>query len=81
MQDDLFVGRSIFYAQKHYLLDGICLLPRNVLSVLKKESKKIRKLEDIKAEEEFLLNVEALRNKALQYGHIDSQKLFKFANS
>lgn len=78
VEDDLFVGRSVKYKDQFYLLHGICLLPRDTLSILKKESKKIRKIEDKRKEENFLLQVEALKHKALQYGHLDSSKLFNF---
>ena len=78
VEDDLFVGRSVKYKDQVYLLHGICLLPRNTLSILKKESKKVRNLEDKKKEENFLLQVEALKHKAIQYGHIDSSKVFTF---
>lgn len=78
VEDDLFVGRSVKYKGQFYLLHGVCLLPRNTLSILKKESKKVRLMDDKKREENFLLQVEALKNKALQYGHIDSSKVFSF---
>lgn len=78
VEDDLFVGRSVNYKDQIYLLHGICLLPRNTLSILKKESKKVRNMDDKRKEENFLLQVEALKHKALQYGHIDSSKVFNF---
>lgn len=80
VEDDLFVGRSVKYKDQFYLLHGICMLPRNTLSILKKECKRMRKVEDKRKEEEFLLKVESLKNKSLQYGHIDSSKLFIFEN-
>ena len=79
VEDDLFVGRSLKYKDNFYLLNGICLLPRDTLSVLKKESKKIRKENNLLQEEEFLLNIENLKTKALQYGHLNSQQVFTFA--
>lgn len=80
VEDDLFVGRSVKYKEQYYLLHGICMLPRNTLSILKKECKRMRVVDDRKKQDEFLLKVEALKNKSLQYGHIDSSKLFIFEN-
>ncbi len=76
VENDLFVGRSVKYKDDFYLLPGICLLPRNILSVLKKEAKKIRKQEDFRQEENFLLKIESLKHKSLQYGHLDSAQIF-----
>lgn len=76
VENDLFVGRSVKFREDFYLLPGICLLPRNTLSVLKKEAKRVRKQEDARQEESFLLKIESLKHKSLQYGHIDSVKVF-----
>ncbi len=78
VEDDLFVGRSVIYNEHHYLLNGLCTLPREVLSALKKESKKIRKLNNSEEEEVFLLNLERLKTRSIQYGHIESSKIFTF---
>jgi hypothetical protein len=64
--------------EDHYLLNGLCTLPREVLSSLKKESKKIRKLNNVEEEEVFLLNLERLKTRSIQYGHIESSKIFTF---
>lgn len=78
VENDLFLGRFVTYKEKNYLLNGICTLPREVLSPLKKESKKIRKLNNQFEEESFLLNLERLKAKSIQYGHIESHKIFTF---
>ena len=78
VEDDLFVGRSVCLNEEHYLLNGLCTLPREVLSSLKKESKKIRKLNNPEEEEVFLLNLERLKTRSIQYGHIESSKIFSF---
>ncbi len=78
VEDDLFVGRSVNHEDENYLLNGICLLPREVLSVLKKETKKIRKLNNSDEEEAFLLNLERLKTRSIQYGHIESSRIFSF---
>ncbi|MCO4756253.1 MAG: hypothetical protein KC478_17355 [Bacteriovoracaceae bacterium] len=78
VQDDLFVGRSIEYKGETYLLRGMCPLPGNVLSALKKQAKKIRKLNSHEEEEKFLLELERLKIKSLNYSHIDANKIFVF---
>jgi len=78
LEDDLFVGRLISYKENNYLLKGVCTLPREILSTLKKESKRLRKLNNHKEEEKFLLTLEKLKTKSLHYGHINSEKIFVF---
>lgn len=78
VEDDMFIGRVVEHEDKFYLLSGICLLPRNVYSILKKESKKIRKLNNQEEEENFLLQLENYKTKSLQYGHVNSEKIFTF---
>lgn len=78
VEDDLFVGRMITHEDQNYLLNGLCLLPRDILSTLKKEAKKVRKMNNIDEEELFLLNLERLKTKALQYTHVEASKIFTF---
>lgn len=78
VQDDLFVGRVVTYKGENFLLKGMCPLPGNTLGNLKKQSKKIRKMNSREAEESFLLDLERLKTKSLQYGHIDATKIFVF---
>ncbi|MBT4790199.1 MAG: hypothetical protein HON90_01390 [Halobacteriovoraceae bacterium] len=77
-EGDLFIGRSVTCDNKTYLTHGLCTLPSEVLPALKKESKKIRKLNNSDEEEAFLLNLERLKTRSLQYGHIDAAKIFTF---
>ncbi len=78
VEDDLFIGHSAVYNEEHFLLNGLCTLPRDVLSKLKKESKRIRKLNNINEEEDFLLNIERLKQRSVHYGHINSEQIFNF---
>lgn len=78
VEDDMFIGRVVECAGKYYLLNGICMLPRDVYSILKKQSKKIRKLNNQAEEEAFLLHLENLKTKSLQYGHLNADKIFAF---
>lgn len=77
--DDIFVGRTITYKDQSYLMRGLCSLPRTVLSNLKKEAKKVRKLNDVDEEERYLLKVESFMTRSLNYGHIDASKIFIFS--
>lgn len=77
VEDDVFIGRLAHYNGQSYLLNGLCILPREILSSLKKECRKIRKAKNTE-ESEFLLNLERLKTKTIQYGHIDPLKIFTF---
>lgn len=78
LEDDIFVGRIVTYDNKNYLLKGVCTLPRETLGILKKQSRKVRKLNSIEEEERFLLTLEKLKIKSINYGHINSEQIFVF---
>jgi len=78
MEGDVFTGRVIKFKGAHYLLRGVCILPQGVKSILKKQSKKVRKLNSFEEELKFLLQLESLKTKATHYGHIDPVKIFIF---
>ncbi len=78
MEGDVFTGRVIKYNGEYYLLRGICTLPRGVTSILKKQSKKVRKANSFEEELNFLLQLESLKTKAMHYSHIDPAKIFIF---
>lgn len=78
IKGDLFVGRVITMGDQSFLLDGLAILPSEVKSTLKKQSKKVRKLGELHEEFKFLMQVESLKNKWLRYGHIDVNKIFQF---
>ena len=75
---DIFVGRILDYEKQHFLMNGMCVLPNEVKSVLKKQSKKVRKLKDVSKELEFLLKLEAMKTRWTRYCHIEASKLFIF---
>jgi hypothetical protein len=78
MEGDIFTGRVIRYKDENYLLKGVCTLPQSVKSILKKQSKKIRKMNSFDEELNFLLLLESLKTKAMHYSHIDPGKIFVF---
>lgn len=78
VEDDLFIGRLVEIDGQIYLMKGVCHLPYNVLSILKKQSKKVRKLNNDVEEENYLLKLEGLKTKSLQYGHVDTSQIFDF---
>ncbi|ATH09016.1 hypothetical protein BIY24_13985 [Halobacteriovorax marinus] len=78
IKNDLFIGRVIETEGEYYTLSGLCLLPGDVKNVLKKEGKKVRSLNDVKKEMEFLLKVENLKTKWVRYGHLDAKSIFVF---
>jgi hypothetical protein len=78
MEGDMFTGRVIKYKDDYFLLRGVCTLPQGVKSILKKQSKKVRKLNSFDEELSFLLQLECLKTKAMHYSHIDPSKIFIF---
>ncbi len=78
MEGDVFTGRVIKYKGDHYLLRGVCILPQGVKSILRKQSKKVRKQNSFEEELNYLLSLESLKTKALHYSHIDPSKIFIF---
>lgn len=78
MVGDVFTGRVIKYKGDNYLLRGVCTLPQGVKSILKKQSKKVRKMNSFEEELNFLLQLEALKTKSMHYSHIDPTKIFIF---
>lgn len=79
MEGDIFTGRVIKYHGESYLLRGVCTLPQGVKSLLKKQAKKVRKLNSFEEELKFLLHLESLKTKAMHYSHIDPTKIFIFS--
>ncbi len=78
MEGDVFTGRVIKYKGDYYLLRGVCILPQGVKSILKKQSKKVRKLNSFEEELNYLLQLESLKTKTMHYSHIDPAKIFIF---
>lgn len=78
IEGDVFTGRVIKYKGEHYLLRGVCMLPQGVKSILKKQSKKVRKMNSFEEELNYLLHLESLKTKAMHYSHIDPAKIFIF---
>lgn len=78
IEGDVFTGRVIKYKGEHYLLRGVTMLPQGVKSILKKQSKKVRKQNSFEEELNYLLNLEQLKTKAMHYSHIDPAKIFIF---
>ena len=78
IKDDLFVGRVLSFETQNNLMSGLCVIPKDVRSILKKECKKIRKLKNPGEELKFLLRIESFKTKWIRYGHVDATKIFKF---
>lgn len=79
LKNDIFTGRIISVKDEKFLLPGLRVIPKEVKSILAKQSKQIRKLQNPDSEIEFLLQVEYLNTKWKRYGHIDATKIFTFA--
>jgi len=78
MKDNLIVGRFVQSEEGFYLLPGYFIIPSKVRSILKREAKRISKVNDVDKKEEFLLKIEALFNKWRRYNHLDPSKIFVY---
>jgi len=78
--EDIFVGRTVFFDKRHYLLKGVCTIPRESFSEVEKYSKKIRSNYLYNNEENFLLNLEKLKVKSMHYKHLPSSKIFSLTS-
>ncbi len=78
IKDDIFVGRMLSYQEQNFLMSGLCVIPKDVRGILKKECKKIRKMKNPSEELKFLLKTESYKTKWIRYGHVDATKIFKF---
>jgi hypothetical protein len=76
--EDIFIGRTINFENKNYLLKGVCTLPKESLPELEKTSKHIRKNFLYNIETDLLLNIEKLKLKSLHYRHLNSKQIFNF---
>jgi hypothetical protein len=77
-KNDIFIGRLLRSEEDFLLMDGMCLLPGEAKSIIKKQVKKVRKLEQPENEDSFLLELENLKNKWQRFGHVDASKIFVF---
>lgn len=78
VEGDIFIGRVLKYKGDNFLLRGVRTLPTPVKSILRKQSKKVRKLNSFEEELNFLLKLENLKTKTTHYAHIDPTKIFVF---
>lgn len=78
IEDDIFVGRVLTYEDHNFLMSGLCVIPKEVRPILKKECKKVRKLKNPQEELKFLLKTESFKTKWIRYGHVDATKIFVF---
>lgn len=78
IKDDIFVGRVLTFEKQNFLMSGLCVIPKEVRAILKKECKRVRKLKNPGEELKFLLKIESLKTNWIRYGHVDATKIFKF---
>lgn len=78
VKGDVFIGRTTFYRDENYLYNGLRIMPKEAKSSMKKECKKVRKLDNKELELELLFFIESLKTKWQRYGHVDVAKIFVF---
>ena len=78
VKGDVFIGRTTFFKEEHYLFNGLRMMPKEARSAMKKEARKVRKLNDKGQELDYLFFTESLKTKWQRYGHVDVNKIFVF---
>lgn len=78
LKKDIFLGRVLKFDGSYDLLNGKCLLPKEIKSILKKQAKKVKKMDDPQKEVNYLLDIETLKTKWVRYGHVEPSQIFVF---
>ncbi len=78
LPSEIFAGRVVSFKNESYLLPGIRFIPKEVKPLIIKKAKTIKKLGNPSEERKFVLEVERLKTKWLQYGHMKPEQIFIF---
>lgn len=79
VEGDLFLGRIFTLAGKHFLIKGVRILPKDALTPIRKQVKKLKKATGfISDKEAFLAELEKRKTKSLNYGHLQGSQIFSF---
>ena len=62
----------------YFLTNSLSPLPREIFPLLREQIKKIYKKNNEEEEKDFLLQLEAFRNKWIYYGKVPAEKIFIF---
>lgn len=81
IKGDLFLARVINFKGDYHLLGSVVTLPRDARPIFKKSARKVRKKNDMRDNEEFLLEVQRLKCKWKSYNHVDVKHIFKFSTT
>lgn len=75
---DIFIGRLLNIGEDYFFMNGMCLLPKEGSSIIKKQVKKVRKQSENENQSDFLLQLENLKTKWKRFGHVDASRIFTF---
>jgi len=78
VKGDLFLGRVATYGGEEYLFNGLCLLPRQCLRTILKETKKVVIHNDEELTKDFLFKTEEMKTRWLRYGHVNVERIFVY---
>lgn len=79
VKGELFSGRTIVMPTGCMVLKGIVPLPLEVRSMVEKQAIQVSKKAVDMTEDEFLLSLEGMRYRCMQYQHLDPTNVFKFS--
>lgn len=77
MPEDLFIGRTVS-SDRDFLVEGVCLVPKNLLPLIKKQCKTVRSQMSLVKEHSYLLKLESLCLRANMYRNLNHESLFDF---
>jgi hypothetical protein len=75
---EYFSGRVLNFDGEHFLLKGVSSYPKEVNSIIKKQANNIKNNKVDLTEEEFLLMLEGMKNRAFHFSHLNPVDVFKF---
>jgi len=78
LKGDLFTGRILTFNDEAYLLSGMCILPKEMMSRLVRYARQVKKLGSREFETNFLMKLEYFKTKWTRYSHLPPERIFQF---
>ena len=78
VKGDIFLARYFENEGDVLFMRGVCVIPRQVKSIVLKELKKVHLAQSKRDEQSLMLKIEYLKTKSLRYSHIALDKVFSF---
>lgn len=79
LDKELLTARIVVSEKGVFFLQGFCLLPYSLKSLLLKQVKRMLKVNAVKENQKYLLNLEKLKTKMKHFQHVEPKEIFKKA--